>query len=166
MEIPQGAKFIFVSVPLLLVSMILILIYMGKDRDINKYTLTDAQAEKISNGEEVISMTDFEKLEIQTTKEGQGPEAVVGDTVVVNYEGTLVDGTKFDSSFDRNEPLEFTLGENRVIQGWEEGVLGMKVGEERTLNIPSEMGYGKYGAGDLIPANAGLIFKVVLLEIK
>ncbi len=164
MEIPQGAKFVFIAVPLVLIASLLIFVYMGKDREVD--TFTDYEMEQISNGKEVDALNDFDELEIETTKEGTGPQAVVGDTVVVNYEGTLKDGTKFDSSYDRNSPFEFTLGENMVISGWEEGIKGMRVGEERTLKIPSSQGYGSYGAGDVIPANAGLIFKVVLLEIK
>jgi len=165
MEIPEGAKFIFIAVPLVLVASVLIFIYMGKEKTPTT-KLTDSDLESISNGKEVGELNDFDTLEVVTTKEGSGPEAVNGDTVVVNYEGTLKDGTKFDSSYDRGTPFEFTLGEGMVITGWEQGIKGMKVGEERTLKIPSNMGYGASGAGDVIPANAGLIFKVVLLEIK
>ena len=109
---------------------------------------------------------DFEELEIVTTEEGSGDEVEVGDTVSVHYTGTLIDGTKFDSSYDRGEPFEFTLGQGGVILGWEEGVLGMKVGEVRELKIPSSKGYGENGAGGVIPPNAGLIFTIELLEIK
>lgn len=164
MEIPQGAKFLFVAIPLVIVASVLIFIYLGKDTTVN--SLTADTMDEISKGKEVESMIDFEELEIETTKEGEGPQAVTGNTVVVHYVGTLKDGTKFDSSYDRDAPFEFVLGENMVIQGWEEGVDGMKVGEKRTLKIPSKLGYGEYGAGDLIPANAGLIFDVELLEIK
>ena len=120
-----------------------------------------------TGGKEVedSSMKDFESLEIETLKEGSGAEAVDGNTVVVHYEGTLRDGTKFDSSFDRDVPFEFILGNGEVIQGWEQGIKGMKVGEERELHIPSELAYGQNDLGT-IPAGSGLIFKVVLLEIK
>ncbi len=164
MEIPQGAKFMFIAIPVVAVVSILIFQYVGKDREIDAFT--DDEMEKISNGKEVEALNDYEKFEYEISKEGNGPSAVVGDTVVVNYEGTLIDGTKFDSSYDRNKPFEFKLGENMVIQGWEEGVKGMKVGEVRLLKIPSEMGYGSYGAGGVIPPYAGLNFKVELLEIK
>ena len=164
MEIPQGAKFLFITVPVVIVASVLIFIYLGKDRTVS--SLTVDTMDEISNGKEVESVIDFEELIIDTTQEGEGPQAVEGNTVVVHYTGTLKDGTKFDSSYDRDAPFEFVLGENMVIQGWEEGVKGMKVGEKRTLSIPSELGYGEYGAGDLIPANAGLIFDVELLEIK
>ena len=94
-------------------------------------------------------------LEIKVLKEGTGDqEAKSGDFVKVHYTGTLEDGTKFDSSVDRGEPFEFTLGVGQVIQGWDQGVAGMKIGEKRKLTIPSELGYGASGAGNLIPPNA------------
>jgi FKBP-type peptidyl-prolyl cis-trans isomerase len=164
MEIPQGAKFLFVTIPVIIVASVLIFVYLGKDKSVNSLTIDSM--EDISNGKEVEDVIDFEELEIETIQEGDGPQAVEGNTVVVHYTGTLKDGTKFDSSYDRDAPFEFVLGENMVIQGWDEGVKGMKVGEKRTLRIPSELGYGEYGAGDLIPAKAGLIFDVELLEIK
>ena len=105
-------------------------------------------------------------VKIEILKEGSGEPSKTGDLVLVHYTGTLENGTKFDSSLDRGTPLDFTLGENRVIQGWELGVLGMKVGEKRKLTIPSELGYGSQGAGELIPPNATLIFEVELLKIN
>ena len=105
-------------------------------------------------------------------KVGSGAEAVKGKAVVVHYTGWLYDprtsqkGTKFDSSRDRNVPFDFFLGEGRVIRGWEEGVQGMKVGGQRTLIIPPDMGYGERGAGGVIPPNATLIFDVELIEVK
>jgi len=106
-------------------------------------------------------------LQIQTLKDGDGDGAKVGDTVTVNYIGTLEDGTKFDSSYDRNQPFSFKLGEGRVIKGWEEGILGMKVGEKRKLTIPPGLGYGATGTpGGPIPPNATLIFEVELLKIN
>lgn len=107
-----------------------------------------------------------EKLEIEILKEGSGKKAEVGNAVSVHYTGTLENGTKFDSSLDRGMPFNFTLGENRVIQGWEQGILGMQVGEKRKLTIAPELGYGESGIPGTIPANAVLIFEVELLEIQ
>ena len=104
---------------------------------------------------------------------GKGVEAVVGKSVFVHYTGWLYDpfaeegrGTKFDSSKDRGATFDFALGAGRVIKGWDEGVAGMKEGGSRTLIIPSTMGYGSTGAGDVIPPNATLIFDVELIQVK
>ncbi len=104
-------------------------------------------------------------LRIQEITAGTGEGAVVGDTVTVHYTGVLPDGTVFDSSRERGTPFTLTLGENRVIQGWEKGLLGMKVGERRLLAIPPSLGYGAQAIGP-IPANSTLIFDVELLEKK
>lgn len=97
-------------------------------------------------------------------KAGTGEEAVNGTRVTVNYTGWLTNGTKFDSSLDRNRPLEFTLGNNEVIEGWDKGVLGMKVGEIRRLEIPAKMAYGDRDLG-IIPPNSDLFFEVELLKV-
>ncbi len=103
------------------------------------------------------------KKEILT--EGSGDQEVKsGDDITVHYTGMLEDGTKFDSSLDREEPLSFTIGIGKVIQGWDEGLIGMKVGEERKLTIPSGMAYGPNGQGS-IPPNATLIFTIELISI-
>jgi peptidylprolyl isomerase len=95
---------------------------------------------------------------------GDGPEAVKGEVVVVNYRGTLANGKEFDSSYGRG-PFSFPLGAGRVIQGWDEGVAGMKVGGKRKLVIPPDLAYGERGAGGVIPANATLTFEVELLKV-
>ena len=109
---------------------------------------------------------DIQGMKVEILKQGAGEASKTGDKVTVNYVGTLTDGTKFDSSIDRNEPFQFTLGENRVIHGWELGVLGMKAGEKRKLTIPPELGYGNQAVGGVIPANSTLIFEVELLKIN
>jgi len=98
--------------------------------------------------------------------EGEGAEAVAGQHVSVHYTGWLMDGTKFDSSKDRNEPFDFPLGARHVIAGWDEGVQGMKIGGTRKLTIPPELGYGARGAGGVIPPNATLVFEVELLGFE
>ena len=100
------------------------------------------------------------------TKHGTGPLAKAGDTVSVHYTGTLTDGTKFDSSRDRGEPIEFPLGAGRVIKGWDEGIAKMHVGDQAILIIPPSIGYGSRGAGSVIPPDATLIFIVELVNTK
>jgi len=96
---------------------------------------------------------------------GEGDAAAAGQRVSVHYTGWLTDGTKFDSSKDRNDPFDFPLGAGHVIRGWDEGVQGMQVGGARKLTIPPQLGYGARGAGGVIPPDATLVFEVELLKI-
>lgn len=108
----------------------------------------------------------MDELKIEDIVVGTGIEAVSDKKVTVNYLGTLTDGTKFDSSYDRGVPFSFNLGAGEVIKGWDQGVAGMRVGGKRKLTIPSSLGYGATGAGGVIPPNAILIFEVELLKVE
>jgi FKBP-type peptidyl-prolyl cis-trans isomerase len=103
-------------------------------------------------------------LSIKDVLVGTGEMAAAGDTVTVNYVGTFPDGTKFDSSYDRNQPFSFILGEGQVIAGWDQGVAGMRIGGKRHLVVPPQLGYGPNDYGP-IPGNSTLIFDVVLLKV-
>ena len=105
-------------------------------------------------------------LQYTEVKEGTGATPKEGQVVIVHYTGTLPDGTKFDSSRDRGDPFKFTLGKGQVIKGWDEGIATMKVGGQRKLVIPPELGYGAQGAGGVIPPNATLHFDVELIGIE
>ena len=112
---------------------------------------------------EIATASGLKYVELQ---EGTGDEARTGKTVSVHYTGWLENGTKFDSSHDRRQPFSFALGAGQVIRGWDEGVVGMKIGGKRRLTIPSNLGYGARGAGGVIPPNAILIFEVELLGVR
>ncbi len=118
----------------------------------------------------IVELIDIPKstseVKIEDVQVGNGAEAVPGKRVTVNYTGRLENGTKFDSSLDRNQPFTFDLGAGEVIAGWDQGVKGMKVGGKRILTIPPELGYGAQGAGGVIPPNATLIFEIELLDVK
>ncbi|MFY2559624.1 FKBP-type peptidyl-prolyl cis-trans isomerase [Corallococcus terminator] len=106
-------------------------------------------------------------LGIEDVKVGTGTEATAGKSVTVHYVGTLTNGTKFDASRDHGDKgFTFKLGAGQVIQGWDQGVAGMKIGGVRKLTIPPELGYGARGAGGVIPPNATLLFEVELLEVR
>jgi FKBP-type peptidyl-prolyl cis-trans isomerase len=105
-------------------------------------------------------------LRIEELRDGTGVAAKQGDTVEVHYTGRLTAGQKFDSSLDRNQPFAFKLGTGQVIKGWEEGLVGLRVGGKRKLVIPPALAYGERGAGGLVPPNATLIFEVELISIK
>jgi FKBP-type peptidyl-prolyl cis-trans isomerase FkpA len=105
-------------------------------------------------------------LVIEDTVIGQGAAASAGRNIVVHYAGWLADGTQFDSSKEKQDPFEFTLGRKEVMDGWEEGLPGMKVGGKRKLTVPPALAYGEEGAGDTIPPNATLTFEVELLSVS
>ena len=111
------------------------------------------------------STTQSDGLGIKDTTVGTGAVAVAGKSVTVNYIGKLTNGTTFDSSFSRNQPFTFNLGTGQVIKGWDEGVVGMKVGGTRVLTIPPSLGYGNQAAGS-IPPNSTLIFTVTLVSVN
>lgn len=129
--------------------------------DINQMNTEDVQG-NVSN-----SVNNQTKMKIETLKQGTGAESKAGDSLTVNYTGTFENGTKFDSSLNPGrEPFVFTVGAGQVIKGWDQGMVGMKVGEQRKLTIPPELGYGESGIPGAIPGNATLIFVVDLLKIN
>ena len=140
-------------------------------------TVVESEIVTVKNGENInqeranalIEAADgrgiIKKLVIDDVKIGNGAEVMLGNTVSVHYIGTLQDGTEFDNSNKRGEPFSFTVGQGRVIKGWEEGLVGMKVGGQRILVIPAELAYGRQAIG-VIPANSTLVFAIELLEVK
>lgn len=112
-----------------------------------------------------VELVDLPNTKIEEVELGSGDVAEFGDVVSVHYTGTLEDGTKFDSSLDRGEPIQFQLGRGQVIPGWEQGIMGMQVGGKRKLTIPSIMAYGSRGSGP-IPPNATLLFDVELVDVQ
>ena len=156
----------------------IIILFMGGFYLSRHFNLTDNNAinatsiNSNNNGFSISTTTDtnmetINGLKIEILKQGAGEAAKNGDRVTVHYVGTLLNGEKFDSSIDRGQPFSFILGNGQVIEGWEKGILGMKVGEKRKLTIPPELGYGMTGTpGGPIPPNATLIFEVELLKIN
>ena len=131
----------------------------------NQTEVKIAEAASINMSDSEIKETGT-GLKYKVITAGTGAIPKNGDTVIVHYTGTLEDGTKFDSSRDRDSPFSFKLGIGQVIKGWDEGLSIMRVGDRRTLIIPPDLGYGARGAGGVIPANATLIFDVELLRIS
>ena|SRR3972149_2348167 len=131
-----------------------------QDQNQNKNQNTNSQAQSVSPTPSV------KELKIEDEKLGEGAEVKSGDTIVIHYTGTLENGQKFDSSLDRGQPFETQIGVGKVIKGWDQGVIGMKVGGKRKLTIPSNLAYGEQGIPEAIPPNATLVFELELLEIK
>jgi peptidylprolyl isomerase len=128
--------------------------------DANKDKAAAARLKELEKGaKETMS-----GLKFIVRKEGAGPKPVKGAMIKAHYTGKLVDGTKFDSSVDRGQPLEFAVGVGQVIRGWDEALIDMRKGEQRTLIIPPHLGYGEQGAGGVIPPGATLIFEVELVD--
>ena len=151
----------------------------GKIKENNKAILAQIEADKKKKAEEFAAnqqkLVDDLKAEMQVTPSGlyykitkttDGVSPKRGDEVAVHYAGKLVDGSEFDSSFKRNQPIDIPIGVGQVIKGWDEGIMLLKEGETATLLIPSELGYGSAGAGGVIPPNAWLIFDVELVKVK
>ncbi len=129
-------------------------------------TVTDNENTLMKTDQQPQAVSAPTELVVETLEEGTGDRVSAnGDQLSVHYVGTLLSGTKFDSSRDRGTPFTFTLGAGQVIAGWDQGMLGMKIGEMRKLTIPASLGYGSRGAGDIIPPNATLVFEVELLSI-
>ena len=126
------------------------------------YCIPENDVVQVSQKKEVKKMTE---LKVEDTQVGEGKTAEKGNVLNMHYTGKLEDGTVFDSSHNRGQPLQFTLGIGQVIQGWDEGVAGMKVGGKRTLTIPPHMAYGERGAGGVIPPNSTLIFDIELMDV-
>jgi len=147
------------NIRLAILAVILIAIALGAFFFIQKQN-----SKTITVGENMITTGSGLKYEDLTI--GNGLEAIPGKSVTVHYTGTLLDGTKFDSSLDRNQPFTFILGARNVIAGWDEGVAGMKVGGKRKLVIPPELAYGQEGIPGVIPSNSTLLFDVELLEVQ
>lgn len=152
----------FVIIALLLISGVIFFESQQKPAQVEKLTISSTPAPApTTDNKQMIT-----ELKIEDITVGTGTEVKSGDTVVVNYKGTLLNRTQFDSSYDRGQPFETKIGVGQVIKGWDVGLLGMKVGGKRKLTIPSDMAYGPQGAGSAIPPNSPLIFELELLSIK
>lgn len=141
----------------------LLAVYVSNVNQQRNQNLTVAEVQNAVPLESMQASTG--ELIIEDIQIGTGEATKAGDTITVHYTGTLLDGTKFDSSVDRGTPYTFELGAGTVIAGWDQGLVGMQIGGKRKLTIPSHLAYGDRAAGALIPANSTLVFEVELLEI-
>uniref|UniRef100_A0A7C4LZI9 Peptidyl-prolyl cis-trans isomerase n=1 Tax=candidate division CPR3 bacterium TaxID=2268181 RepID=A0A7C4LZI9_UNCC3 len=171
----NSTLYLLLAIAIVVVTLIVSIVAgLKNDKKIeNQESTTKTQIKTNEKGTEKISIQPVKEdksgqdLKIETIKEGTGDRITKeGDMISVHYTGTLLDGTKFDSSLDRNQPFSFDLGMSQVIKGWDIGLIGMKIGEKRKLIIPPSMGYGNMAVGDKIPENSTLIFEVELIEIK
>lgn len=144
--------------------MLKLIALLGLISNVNAAVKADNSGQTVLDNNKETKMTD--KLVITDEKVGDGVEATAGKLVTVHYTGRLTNGTKFDSSVDRNQPFPFMLGVGQVIKGWDDGVQGMKIGGKRKLVIPANMAYGERGAGGSIPPNSVLEFDVELLSVE
>jgi len=168
---PGAMKYVFsfLAILLFVFGVVLIINITGKDEGV--VSEDSRQTGDFSQGDVIDETGDMtvqepEEILIEDLMIGEGAEATPGASLTVNYLGTLTDGTKFDSSYDRDAPFTFILGQGMVIEGWDIGVQGMKVGGKRKLTIPPELAYGDRGAGDLIPPGSTLVFEIELLEVE
>lgn len=153
---------------------IIILLFVGGTYFLRSRQTSDSSLKKDEQSDIIDNTTMDEdntagkvsEMQIEDIVVGEGAEAITGSTVSVNYMGTFEDGSEFDSSYKRGVPFEFTLGAGRVIEGWDKGVVGMKVGGKRKLTIPPQLAYGEQGVPGAIPPNSTLIFEIELLEVK
>ncbi len=156
----QKNKTILLSVGIIVIIILIVVFIFSGSKQTNSN-------EPMSGQNQEATRTTSDGLQITDEVVGTGVEATAGKMVTVQYTGTLTNGTKFDSSFDHGSPFSFLLGVGKVIQGWDEGVQGMKVGGKRKLVIPPSLAYGsREVGGGLIPANSTLVFEVELLDVK
>ena len=158
------ARKTLIILAILLIVIAVVAIYLSLPK--NNTTMTAS----LNQNQQSQTSFNIQGMKVEILRQGTGEGAKAGDNISVNYTGTLPDGTKFDSSVDPSfghvAPFSYTLGQNQVIQGWELGLLGMKVGEKRRLTIPPELGYGAAGRPPVIPPNATLIFEIDMLSIN
>jgi len=160
-------KVIFSFVILIAVIAVGIWLFARKNETVSNANLNNTLATPTLTSTPTLSESNQpQNLQVQDLKVGTGVAAKAGQVITVNYVGTLADGTKFDSSYDRKQPFSFILGGGMVIKGWDMGLIGMKVGGKRKLIIPPDLAYGQEGRPPVIPANSILIFEVELLAVQ